>query len=58
MDSIKGIRVFIRALLAFGIGAKEVRMMPHVNPCAQLTTHNSRIATDNFNLFVVGSCKC
>jgi len=32
MDSIDGMRVFIRALLAFGIQEHEVRMMPHDNP--------------------------
>ena len=32
MDSIDGMRVFIRALLAFGIKEHEVRMMLHDNP--------------------------
>jgi predicted TIM-barrel fold metal-dependent hydrolase len=32
MDSIDGMRVFIRALLAFGIKEHEVRMMVHDNP--------------------------
>ena len=32
MDSIDGMRVFIRALLAFGIQEHEVRMMLHDNP--------------------------
>jgi len=32
MDSIDGMRVFIRALLAFGIKEQEVRMMLHDNP--------------------------
>jgi len=32
MDSIDGMRVFIRALLAFGIKEDEVRIMLHDNP--------------------------
>ncbi len=32
MDSIDGMRVFIRALLAFGIKEHEVRVMLHDNP--------------------------
>ena len=32
MDSIDGMRVFIRALLAFGIKPKEVKVMLHDNP--------------------------
>ena len=32
MDSIDGVRVFIRALLAFGIKPDEVRVMLKVNP--------------------------
>jgi predicted metal-dependent phosphotriesterase family hydrolase len=32
MDSIDGMRVFIRALLAFGIKEKEVKIMLHDNP--------------------------
>ncbi len=32
MDSIDGMRVFIRALLAFGIKPREVKVMLHDNP--------------------------
>jgi len=32
MDSIDGMRVFIRALLAFGIKPDEVKVMLHDNP--------------------------
>ena len=32
MDSIDGMRVFIRALLAFGISERDVRIMLHDNP--------------------------
>ena len=32
MDSIDGMRVFIRALLAFGFKEDEVRVMLHDNP--------------------------
>ena len=32
MDSIDGMRVFIRALLAFGIKPNEVKVMLHDNP--------------------------
>ncbi len=32
MDSIDGMRGFIRALLAFGIKENEVRVMLHDNP--------------------------
>ena len=32
MDSIDGMRVFIRALLAFGSNEHEVKMMLHDNP--------------------------
>ena len=32
MDSIDGMRVFIRALLAFGIKQSEVKVMLHDNP--------------------------
>ena len=32
MDSIDGMRVFIRALLAFGINEKGIKIMLHDNP--------------------------
>ena len=32
MDSIDGMRVFIRALLAFGIKEEDVKVMLHDNP--------------------------
>jgi hypothetical protein len=32
MDSIDGMRVFIRALLAFGISKEDVKIMLHDNP--------------------------
>jgi hypothetical protein len=36
MDSIDGMRVFIRALLALGIKEHEVKMMLHDNPAKQM----------------------
>ena len=36
MDSIDGMRVFIRALLAFGMSEKEVKIMLQDNPAKLL----------------------
>ena len=36
MDSIDGMRVFIRALLAFGINENVVKIMLHDNPAERM----------------------